>query len=123
MLLQVTENGSRSSALVGVLSGTGSTAMGSPYAERYLGLVRAHEKAIRAAMESLTADEVRSYSKEYIQKVEALPENKRAKFLDPVVLAQEITRDVLKNTVVSWPSPLTLFWMKEIYQLVHDSKP
>ncbi len=105
-----------------MFSGAG-TVMGPPYSNRYLGLVKAHEKAIGAAIESLTADEIRSYSKEYIQKVEALPENKRAKFLDPVVLAQEITRDVLKKTVVSWPSPLTLFWMKEIYQLVHDSKP
>ncbi len=84
-----------------MLSGTGSTAMPPPYAERYLGLVRAHEKAIWAAMESLTADEVRSYSKEYIQKIEALPENKRAKFLDPVVLTDEIAVDIVKNAMVS----------------------
>ncbi len=82
--------------------------MGPPYAERHLGLVRAHEKAIEAALESLTADEVRSYSKEYIQKVEALPESKRAKFLDPVVLIEEITSDIVEKTTVSCRCRYTL---------------
>ncbi len=74
--------------------------MGPPYAERHLGLVRAHEKAMTAAMGSLTADDVRSYSKEYIQKVEALPESKRAKFLDPMALIEGILPDIVQKTTV-----------------------